>query len=170
MARPLARRHQPGLPDQLNAHDAVTSAVARLRDADAPTEIRIAVLRGAFGRAKLRPAGEVWRLGALCLAEDGALFATGDVLVVTEPTHPNFRNELALERNELRARLRKVGVPVGATAVLDARPLDVDAPEAPLVATGDGLGVLWTTGGASIPFDRYVAERVDLLIRANTTD
>lgn len=142
----------------------VAAAVEKLRDAGAPTETRIAVLRGAFGRTKLRPAGEVWRLGALCLAEDGALFATGDVLVVTEPTHPNFRNQLALERNELRALLRRAGVPAGATAVLDARPLDLDAPEPPLVATKDGLGVLWTTGGASIPFDRYVAERVDLLL------
>lgn len=136
----------------------------KLRDAGAPTETRIAVLRGAFGRTKLRPAGEVWRLGALCVAEDGALFATGDVLVVTAPTHPNHRSELALERNELRVLLRRAGVPVGATAVLNARPLDLDVPEPPLVATEDGLGVLWTTGGASIPFERYVTERVELLL------
>ncbi len=148
----------------MNAYELVAAAVERLRDADAPTEVRIAVLRGALGRRKLRPAGEVWRLGALCLAPDGALFATGDVLVVTEPTHPNYRNELAVERNELRALLRRGGVPVGAIAVMDARPLDLDAPEPPLVATEEGLGVLWTTGGASIPFDRYIAERVDLLV------
>ena len=144
--------------------EVVAAAVEKLRDAGAPTEIRVAMLRGAFGRTKLRPAGEVWRLGALCLGADGALFATGDVLVVTEPTHPNYRNELALERNELRALLRRAGVPAGATVVLDARPLDLDAPEPPLIATDAGLGVLWTTGGASIPFDRYLAERVDLLL------
>jgi hypothetical protein len=144
--------------------EVVAAAVGRLQDAGAPTETRVATLRGAFGRAKLRPVGEVWRLGALCLAGDGALFATGDVLVVTEPTHPNHRNALALERNELRALLRRAGLPVGATAVLDARPLDVDAPEPPLVATGEGLGVLWTPGGAAIPFERYVAERVELLV------
>jgi hypothetical protein len=143
---------------------AVAVAVETLRDAGAPTETRVATLRGAFGRAKLRPVGEVWRLGALCLAADGALFATGEVIVVTEPTHPNHRNELALERNELRALLRRAGLPAGATAVLDARPLDLDAPEPPLVATGDGLGVLWAAGGASIPFDAYLAERVRLLI------
>jgi len=144
--------------------DAVAAAVERLRDAGAPTETRVAVLRGAFGRAKLRAAGEVWRLGALCLAADGALFATGDVLVVTEPTHPNYRNELAIERNELRAQLRRAGLPVGATAVMDAHPLDLDAPEPPLVGTADGLGVLWTPGGAAIPFVRYLTERVDLLL------
>jgi hypothetical protein len=144
----------------------VAVAVARLRDAGAPTETRVATLRGAFGRAKLRPVGEVWRLGALCLGADGALFATGDVLVVTEPTHPNHRNALALERNERRALLRKAGLPVGATAVMDARPLDLDVPEPPLVMTETGLGVLWTVGGAAIPFEAYLTERVDLLIHS----
>lgn len=144
--------------------EVVAAAVERLRGGGAATEIRVAALRGTFGRAKLRPAGAVWRLGALCLADDGALFATGDVIVVTEPTHPNYRNELALQRNEIRALLRRAGVPAGATAVLDARPLDLDAPESPLVVTDGELGVLWTAGGASIPFDRYLAERVDLLL------
>ena len=143
---------------------AVAAAVERLRDAGAPTETRVAVLRGSFGRAKLRAAGAVWRLGALCVGTDGALFATGDVLVVTEPTHPNYRNELAVERNELRTLLRRAGLAVGATAVLNARPLDVEAPQPPLVAAADGLGVLWTSGGAAIPFERYLTERVDLLL------
>lgn len=142
----------------------VAAAVATLRDAGAPTETRVATVRGAFGRTKLRAVGEVWRLGALCLGADGAVFATGDVIVVTEPTHPNYRNELAVARNELRALLRRAGLPVGATAVLDARPLDLGAPEPPLVATPDGLGVLWTAGGAVIPFEAYLTERVDLLV------
>jgi len=149
--------------------DVVVAAVGKLRDAGAPTETRVATLRGAFGRAKLRPVGEVWRLGALCLADDGALFATGDVLVVTEPTHPNHRNELALARNELRALLRKAGVPAGATAVLDARPLDLDAPDSPLVVTPEGLRVEWTLGGASIPFAVYVEERIELLVHPSSS-
>ena len=148
----------------MDARSLIEAAVGRLRDAGAPAETRVASLRGAFGRTRLRAVGEVWRLGALCLAADGAVFATGDVIVVTEPTHPNFRNELALERNELRALLRRAGVPVGTTVVMDPRALDLDAPEAPLVATDDGLGVLWTTGGSAIPLGRYLAERVDLVI------
>lgn len=143
--------------------EVVAAAVAKLMDAGAPTETRVATLRGAFGRTKLRAVGEVWRLGALCLAADGAVFATGDVIVVTEPTHPNFRSELAVARNELRALLRRAGLPVGATAVLDARPLDLDAPEPPLVSTDVGLGVLWTPGGSAIPFESYLSERVELL-------
>jgi hypothetical protein len=143
--------------------EVVAAAVARLRDAGVPTETRVATVRGAFGRAKLSAVGEVWRLGALCLAADGAVFATGDVIVVTEPTHPNHRSQVAVERNELRGLLRRAGLPVGATAVLDARPLDLDAPEPPLVSTGDGLGVLWTAGGSTIPFEAYLTERVELL-------
>jgi len=94
------------------------------------------------------------------------------VLVVTEPTHPNHRSAVALARNELRALLRRAGVPARATAVIDARPLDLDAPEPPLVLGADGLGVLWTPGGAAVPFAAYLAERVDLLIHppAGATD
>jgi hypothetical protein len=142
----------------------VAAAVERLRDAGVPTETRVAARRGAFGRPRLAPVGEVWRLGALCVDAAGGVFATGDVLVVTEPTHPNFRSELAVERNELRRMLRRAGVAAGTTAVLDARPLDLDAPEPPLIRTDAGLGVLWTAGGAAIPFERYVAERVELLV------
>jgi hypothetical protein len=144
--------------------EVVATAIERLRDAGVPTETRVATLRGAFGRTKLRAVGAVWRLGVLCLSADGAVFATGEVIMVTEPTHPNFRNELAVARNELRALLRRAGLPVGATAVLDARPLDVDAPESPLVATDDGLAVEWTAGGSPIPFADYLTERVELLV------
>lgn len=142
--------------------EAVAAAIARLRDAGAPTETRVVAARGAFGRTRLRPAGQVWRLGVLCLAPGGDVFATGDVIIVAEPTHPNHRNALAVRRNEVRASLRRAGLPVGATVVLDSRPLDLDAPEPPLVATGTGLAVLWTPGGRPVPFADYVAERVDL--------
>lgn len=148
----------------------VAAAVAKLRDAGVPTETRVAILRGAFGRTKLRAVGEVWRVGALCLADDGAVFATGDVLVVTEPTHPNHRNALAVERNEWRALLRRARIAVGTTVVLDARALDVDAPESPLVATPDGLGVLWAAGAVPVPLEAYLTERVELLTRASTVD
>jgi hypothetical protein len=143
--------------------EVVAAAVARLRDAKAPTETRVATMRGAFGRTKLRAVGEVWRLGSLCLAADGAAFATGEVIIVTEPTHSNYRSQVAVERNELRRMLRRAGLPVGATAVLDARPLDLEAPESPLVATDDGLAVQWTAGGSPIPLAAYLTERVELL-------
>lgn len=149
----------------MSAREVLARVVAELRDAGAPTEVRVATLRGAFGRAKLRPAGEVWRLGALCLAPDGAVFATGEVIVVTAPTHPNYRNELAVARNELRGLLLRAGVPEGATAVVDARPLSLDEPEPPLVRLDGGLGVLWTAGGQPVPLERYLAERAELLIR-----
>jgi hypothetical protein len=144
------------------ATTAVTRAIERLTDAGVSRETRVAAVRGPFGGTRLRPVGEVWRLGTLCLAPGGSVFATGEVIVVTEPTHPNYRNELAVRRNQVRAQLRRSGIPVGATVVMDARPLDLDAPEPPLVPLADGLGVLWTAGGDPIPFDAYLRERVDL--------
>jgi hypothetical protein len=147
-----------------SARELVTAAVEKLRDAGVPRETRVAAVRGSFGRTRLRPVGKVWRLGALCLAADGTAFATGEVLVVTEPTHPNYRNELAVKRNELRAQLRRAGVPVGATVVVDARPLDLDAPETPLVPLAEGLGVLWTPGADPIPLETYLSERVELAV------
>lgn len=150
--------------DAVEPHEVVTATVARLRDAGAPTEVRVATLRGAFGRAKLRVVGEVWRVGALCLDADGGVWATGEVLVVTAPTHPNFRSESALARNELRGLLLRAGVREGSTAVVDPRVLDLDAPEPPLAATDEGLGVLWTPGGAAVPLAAYLTERVELLI------
>jgi hypothetical protein len=146
------------------ARVAVAAAVQRLRDAGVPTETRVAAVRRSFGRTRLRPVGEVWRLGALCVAADGSVFATGEVIVVAEPTHPNYRNELAVRRNELRGLLRRAGLPVGAAVVLDARPLDLEAPEPPLVALAEGLGVQWTRGGEPIPLDRYLDERVALAV------
>lgn len=150
------------------ARDVVALTIERLRVSDAPRETRVAALRGSFGRTKLRAVGDVWRLGVLCLAADGGVFATGDVLVVTEPTHPNHRNALAVERNEMRAVLRRAGIPAGATVVLNARPLDLDAPESPLVVNDDGLGVVWVRGGAAVPLGAYLAERADLLLNPPT--
>lgn len=172
MARPVARWDQPGLPDQLivDPAEVVATTVARLVAAGAPTETRVDVVRAAFGRTKLRRAGPVWRLGALCLSADGVVLATGDVLVVTEPTHPNHRSALAVERNELRARALRAGVKVGETVVLDARALDLSAPEQPLVPIDGGIGVIWTTGGTPIPLAAYLAERADLVIRATPVD
>lgn len=157
---------------RVSARATVDAVVGRMRDAGAPTEVRVATLRAAFGRTKLRRVGEVWRLGALCLDADGGVWATGEVLVVTPPTHPNHRSEVALHRNELRALLVRAGVPQGSTAVIDPRALDLDAPESPLVAGPDGLGVLWTPGGAAVPLEAYLAERAELLIHppAGATD
>lgn len=143
---------------------AVAATVTRLRDAGAPTEVRVATLRGAFGRQRLRRAGEVWRLGALCLDADGGVWATGEVLVVTAPTHPNHRSAVALARNELRALLVQAGVPIGATAVVEPRPLDLDRPEEPLVGIPGGLGVRWVAGGEPVPLEAYLAERAELLV------
>ncbi len=116
--------------------------------------------------------GPVWRLGALCLDETGALFATGRALVVAPPTHPNFRSNLALERNELQRLAARAGIASGQTIIVDARPLDLATEHLapPLNATPDGVGVLWATGANPAPLGAYLTERVELHLAAQDAD
>ncbi|MAT18332.1 MAG: glutaminase [Leifsonia sp.] len=149
--------------------DAVRAAVARLAAANARTELRVDLAPGRGlrrGSWRMVPRGVVWRLGALCLDETGALFATGQVLVVTPPTHPNFRSSLALQRNELRRLAARAGIAPGQTVIVDARPLDptADALDAPLAATPGGVGVVWAAGATPTPLAPYLEERVALLL------
>jgi len=43
----------------VSARQIVDAWAGKLRSAGAPTEVRVATVRGAFGRMRLRPAGEV---------------------------------------------------------------------------------------------------------------
>lgn len=116
------------------------------------------------------PRGAVWRLGALCLDETGALFATGQVLVVAPATHPNFRSNQALERNELQRLAARAGLSPGQTIVVDAPPLDLADLEPPLLLTSDGVGVLWARGARPMLLEAYLTERVELLLAAQHAD
>lgn len=146
--------------------DAERAAVSRtataLREAEVPTESRVALVERRFRGTRMVVAGEVWRLGALCLDAAGALYATGEVLVVAPATHPNHRSATALRRNELRRLAMRSGIPAGATVILGARQLDLGAPAAPLVAIPDGVAVEWTPGAVPTPLAAYLAERAEL--------
>ncbi|QNO36822.1 hypothetical protein H4J02_10070 [Protaetiibacter sp. SSC-01] len=146
------------------ARAAVDRVVAALSAADAPTEQRVEIVQRRFRGTRMVVAGDVWRLGAVCADASGALFATGEVLVVARPTHPNHRSATALRRNELRQLAAKSGIRDGSTVVLDARPLDLAAPEAPLVATDAGVAVEWTPGAVPAPLEGYLTERAELLL------
>jgi len=75
-----------------------------------------------------------------------------------------FRSATALRRNELRQLAQKSGIREGTAIVLDARPLDLDDPVSPLVATDAGLAVEWTPGAVPTPLAPYLAERAGLLL------
>lgn len=137
---------------------------AQLEGAHVHTEARVEIVKRRFRGERMRVAGQVWRLGAVCLEAGGALFATGEVLAVKKPTHPNHRSAIALRRNELFLLAQKSGIRAGTTIVVGALPLDPDAPTAPLVGTGEHLGVQWMRGAQPTPLLAYVRERAELLI------
>ncbi len=147
-----------------DARATIERVVAALGAAAAPTETRVELVERRFRGTRMVAAGEVWRLGALCLDAEGRVYATGEVLVVTRPTHPNHRSATALRRNELRQLAVKSGIREGTAIVLDARPLDLEAPEPPLVATDAGPAVEWTPGAVPTPLAVYLDERAELLL------
>lgn len=146
---------------------AVTAALAMLRDADAPRETRAELVRRRFRGVRMVALGEVWRLGAVCLDPEGRLYATGEVLVLTRPTHPNHRSAEALRRNELRRIAQASRMREGSTVVLGAVPLDLDAPAPPLVRVAGALAVAWSPGAVPTRLAAYLAERAELLVEAS---
>lgn len=147
-----------------DVHDALTRIAAELAAAGVATESRVEVVKRRFRGQRMRVVGEVWRLGAVCLDAQGDLYATGEVLAVKKPTHPNHRSATALRRNELFLLAQKSRIAPGTAIVIDAHPLDLDAPTAPLAVSGGELGVQWMPGGAPVPLLDYVRERADLLL------
>ena len=138
---------------------------AALAAAEAPRELRVEIVRRRFRGERMLQHDPLWRLGALCLDAHGALYATGEVLIVKAPTHPNYRSEVALRRNALCALAQRSGIPLGTTILLYAVPLDLDAPAAPLVPLDGGeLGVQWMRGATPTPLRAYLDERAELLM------
>jgi hypothetical protein len=157
-----------------DARAAIAQAIAHLTAASARTET-LAELRSSRRIGPIRRApkfvriGEVWRLGVLLLAADGQLFATGSVTRARDPRHPNFTSVSGEERRGVREAARRAGFLAGETVDYDAVALPFDVTlgtVGPLVVHDGALQVSWnaTRGSDSLtPFDRYLAERVELL-------
>lgn len=166
------------------ARDAVGRAVRELAAASARTETLAEYVpeRRVLGlpRApRMTAVGEVWRLGVLLLDADGRLYATGRVVRAERPARRSVIAESVAEHRAYRAAAVKGGIPEGATVVFDARSIELDADAladaaasgtAPVVlATGAGgapqVAVRWDPARADavIPFESYLAERVELL-------
>jgi hypothetical protein len=122
--------------------------------------------------ARMTPVGRVWRLGVLLVAEDGALHGTGRVVRAERPARRSVTAESVAEQRALRAAAVKGGIPEGETVNFDTSPIDLDelartAASGPLVIRDGEVFVRWspTQPDASAPFERYLAERVELLAR-----
>jgi len=155
------------------ARAAFADAAARLADAGARSELlaeyhpprRVALLTRP---PVLRGIGRVWRLGVLLLEPDGAVRATGEVLSLADPGHPNHRSAVAERRRQLRLAARRGRLPLGEVVDFAARPIELTrdglAAPGPLALEEHGVTVRWSpTGGGTVPLAAYLAERVDLL-------
>jgi hypothetical protein len=155
----------------------ISDAVTALRSGAARDEALAAFVpeRRVLGlprAARMTAVGRVWRLGVLLLDADGRLFATGRVVRAERPTRRSITAEAVAEQRALRAAAVKGGIHEGETVNFDAGPLDLDelvrdGASGPLVLRDGEVLVRWSPAqpDALTPLDRYLADRVDLLVR-----
>ena len=155
------------------ARDAVARAVSELSSAGAADEalaewVPRRRMLGVARRPVLRPRGRVWRLGTLLLGADGALYAAGTATRVTEPGRPQNLHGSVEERRSQRAAALAAGYRVGDVVNHGAVPIVLEAselsdPRAVVALRDGGVSVRWSRTGDPVPFERYLAERVELL-------
>lgn len=154
---------------------AVDEAVARLSAAGARDEAlaEYVIPKRVLGiqRApQMVPRGRVWRLGVVLLSPDGTLYATGEVTRAVEPKHPNNQAVSQEVRREHQIAAFKGAFEHGETVNYDAVPIDLGAldrgePSWPLFVHDGAVLVRWSpASGASAPLDRYLSDRVGLLV------
>jgi hypothetical protein len=122
--------------------------------------------------AVMRPLGRVWRLGVFLIDADARLLATGSIVRAVEPGHRGHVAIATEDRREHRAAAFRGPFARGETVNYDAAPIDID-PESLRDASGplflhDGRALVrWTSAAfadaSAIEFERYLAERVELL-------
>jgi hypothetical protein len=159
-------------------HELIADAVNALRAggardealADFVPERRVLGLPRA---ARMTPGGRVWRLGVLLLDADGRIFATGRVVRAERPARRSIPANAVAEQRAYRAAAVKGGIHEGDTVNFDARPVDLDelardGSSGPLVLDGGAVLVRWSPSqpDALIPLERYLADRVELLVHS----
>lgn len=151
--------------------DLVDTARARL--AGAPREglgelVEPRRLLGMGRAPRIVPRGTAWHLGVLLVGDD-AVYSTGDVLRARAEARRGFAAESQRRRAELAAAARRGGFAEGATVHVGWRMLDLDAvgrgeASGPL-AMVDGIpSVRWSSAGGYVALERYLDERVGLLL------
>ncbi|GAA1828825.1 hypothetical protein [Agromyces salentinus] len=182
-AAAAASSSAPSRPVAGRPHEAAAALVRRLV-AEAATELEAADARretlaeyiaerrvlGFPRAARMTPVARVWRLGVLLVAEDGGLHGTGRVVRAERAARRSITAESVAEQRALRAAAVKGGIAEGETVDFDARPVDLDelardAASGPLVVRDGAVLVRWSPSqpDALAPFERYLAERVELL-------
>jgi len=148
-------------------------AAARERLAGAPREglgelVEPRRILGLARAPRIVPRGTAWHLGALLLTDD-AVLATGEIVRARAEAIRGYAAESQRRRAELAAAARRGGFPEGEPVHIGWRMLDttaVDKGEAsPPLAFVDGVvSIRWSVAGGYMPLQRYLDERVALLI------
>lgn len=172
------------------AASACERAAARLRGAGVEPEALAEYLPEArrFGvfrkSARMRPLGEVWRLGVLLLEagdRDPALYAAGRSTRSLARGRPGYQSVSREDRRDIAAAALQGGFPEGTPVHFDATPLPLTAAEllsltadAPIgvqeiagEVAGLELRVRWRAGAGlegAPTLEQYLEERVGLLV------
>lgn len=123
-------------------------------------------------KPKLRPIGEVWRLGVFLLDRDANLYAAGSTTRAVEPGRSNFQSASGEERRMYRAAAHRGPFAKGATVNFGARVIELTeegqaGASGPLFVADGRLLVRWNpTADAStgVEFAAYLRERLELLL------
>lgn len=112
--------------------------------------------------------GEAWHLGVLLLAND-AVLATGDIVRARHEARRGYTAESQRRRAELAAAARRGGFAEGEVVHIGWRMLDADAVDrgeasGPLAMMEGVVSVRWSAAGGFVPLERYLDERIGLLI------
>lgn len=146
---------------------------ARERLAGAPREglgelIEPRRILGVARAARIVPRGTAWHLGVLLLTDD-ALLATGEIVRARTEAVRGYTAESQRRRADLAAAARRGGFDEGATVHIGWRMLDPAALErgeasGPLALVGGIVSVRWSAAGRFMPLERYLDERIGLLL------
>jgi hypothetical protein len=155
----------------------VATAVDTLRSGAAREETLAAFVpeRRVLGiprAARMTPTARVWRLGVLLIDAEGRLYATGRVVRAERPSRRSVPANAVADQRALRAAAVKGGIHEVETVNFDASPVDLDelvrdGASGPLVLRDGEVLVRWSPAqpDALTPLDRYLADRIDLLVR-----
>jgi hypothetical protein len=155
----------------MSARELLDAGRARLSEAPRQALGELIVPRRILGMARpprIERRGEAWHLGALLLSDD-AVLATGDIVRARQEARRGYTAESQRRRAELAAAARRGGFDEGETVHIGWRMLDPDAIErgeasAPLALVEGVVGVRWSSAGGYIPLERYLDERIRLLL------
>ena len=167
--------------DYLAARDEAHAVLSRVREqlvtcAPPREHLAEAILPARFlgfqRSGRLRPVGEVWRLGIFLMDADGNLFRAGETVRSENTPHIEHNSAYKAERREYAYAAFRAGFQMGAVVNFGASRIHLDGeslttPTSPLFVRGRHVLVRWRSGvpdDSAVLFADYLAERLELLL------